>query len=259
MRTDTKGPPPGREPGGSAHPDPTPGAPLGTTSGRVVTLRKALVLSALVALLAGVLSAAGATYLAGGRAGELDGSVDTLTAQVDALAVQAGTLAAEVDALAVQAGTLAAEKADLTVAVADAQAQVDSLGEENAALRSQVAGLAPQEPVDAEVAFGKATRSSNWVPGRGAFLLGVNLTVTNPDTAEDAWFAASDVRLQGPDATAYPRLNESPAKGMTSRAELPDLLLAPSERVKGRLMFYVPKPVTELTITYHGTTAALSL
>jgi outer membrane murein-binding lipoprotein Lpp len=224
-----------------------------------VTLRKALALSALVALLVGVLSAAGATYVAGGQAGELDGTVDTLTAQVDALTVQAGTLSAEVDALSAQADSLAAEKADLTAAVADARARVDSLGEENAALRSQVAGSAPQEPADVEVTFGKASRANSaYLPRKGSFVLVVNVTVTNP-AAEDALFQKEDVLLKGPDDTRYPPLEQSPISSLEHRAQLPSLLLAPSERVRGRLVFYVPKPVTELTITYHGTTTALSL
>jgi outer membrane murein-binding lipoprotein Lpp len=259
MTTRTKATLPGAASRASAQPDPTPDASPGTTSSAVVTLRKALVLSALVALLVGVLSAAGGTYLAGGRAGELDGTVDTLTAQVDSLVAQAGTLTAEVDALVAQTDSLVAEKADLTTAVADARSQVDSLGEENAALRSQVAGLAPQEPVDAEVTFGKASRANSaYLPKKGSFVLVVNVTVTNP-AAEDALFSKEDVLLKGRDDTRYPPLEQSPISSLEQRAQLPSLLLAPSERVRGRLVFYVPKPVTEFTITYHGTTTALSL
>jgi outer membrane murein-binding lipoprotein Lpp len=252
MTTYAKGPPPGTASGGSAHPDPTPH--------RVVTLRKALVLGALVALLAGVLSAAGATYLAGGQTDdESQVSVDTLTAQVDDLAEQAGTLTAQVDTLTVQADSLAAEKADLTIAVADAQAQVDSLGEENAALRQQVADLAPgQQPPTAEVTFGEVSKADRPRP-KGSFLLFVDVTVTNPDDVEIAWFSPDDVQLSGPEGATYKPLRQSRLRSTVQYGELEDIVLAASERVKGFLVFYVPEPVTEFTITYHGTTTALSL
>jgi uncharacterized protein YoxC len=223
----------------------------------VVTQRRALVFGVLVALLVGVISAVGATYLAGEPTDELDGRVDTLTAQVDSLTAQAGSLTAQVDTLVAQADSLAAEKADLTTAVADAQAQVESLGTENAALRAQVAGLAPQEPVDAQVTFGKAFRTTSTSGMKGSFVLVVNVTLTNPDAAEDALFSKEDVLLTGPDDTRFPPQEQSPLS--RQRAQLPSLVLAPSERVTGRLVFYVPKPVTEFTITYHGTTTALSL
>ncbi len=247
MTTDTKGPPPGTASGLAAPANP----------GRVVTLSKALVIATLVALLVGVLSAAGATYLAGGEAGELDSRVGTLTAQVDTLTAQAGSLTAQVGTLTAQADSLAAEKADLTDAVADTQSEAESLGEENAALRAQAAGLAPREPVDAQVVFGKAFRATATSGVEGSFVLVVDVTLTNPDAAEDALFSKEDVRLTGPDDTRFPPQEQSPLA--RQRAQLPSLVLAPSERVRGRLVFYVSQPVTELTITYHGTTTALSL
>jgi hypothetical protein len=215
------------------------------------------VFGALVGLLVGVISAAGATYLARGSADGLDGRVDTLTAQVDILTAQAGTLTAQAGTLTADAESLAAEKAELTTAVDDARAEAESLGEENALLRAQVAGLAPQDPLDVQVTFGKAFRATSTSAVKGSFVLVVNVTVTNPDAAEDALFQREDVLLTGPDDTRFPPQEEAPLS--RQRAELPSLVLAPSERVRGRLVFYVPKAVTDFTIAYHGTTAALSL
>ncbi len=272
MTTYTKGPPPGTASGASAHPEPTPS--------RTVTLRKALVLGALVALVVGILSAAGATYVASGPTDEeLEGSIATLTAQVDSLAEQAGTLTAQAGTLNVQVDGLAAEKADLADSLADAQAQVESLGEQNAALRAQVADMtSQQEPPAAEVTFGsvlKATRihfqpdSADEDPAygyyrirpKGSFLLFVDVTVTNPDGVEDAWFSTYDVELKGPDDTTYSQVQRSKVRSPVPKmwGQLEDLMLAPSETVKGILVFYVPEPATEFTISYHGTTTDLSL
>jgi outer membrane murein-binding lipoprotein Lpp len=270
MTTYSKGPPPETASAAAAPPDQTPR--------RTVALRRALVVAALAALLVGVLSAAGATYLAGGPTDEeLEGSIATLTAQVDSLAEQAGTLTAQAGTLTVQVDGLAAEKADLAEALNDTRAQVDSLGEENAALRAEVADLTPDmEPPAAEVTFGsvsKATRilvpPGDWDerPGlyrirpKGSFLLFVDVTVTNPDGVDDAWFSSLDVELKGPDDTTYALVQRSKFRlpEPVHWGQLEDLMLGPSETVKGVLVFYVPEPATEFTITYDGATTDLSL
>jgi outer membrane murein-binding lipoprotein Lpp len=270
MTTYPKGPPPGTASAAAAPPDQTPR--------RTVTLRRALVVAALAALLVGVLSAAGATYLAGGPTDEeLEGSIATLTAQVDSLAEQAGTLTAQAGTLTVQVDGLAAEKADLADALATAQAQAESLGEQNAALRAQVADLTPDvEPPAAEVAFGSVSRVTRilFPPGdpderpgsylirpKGSFLLFVDVTVTNPDAVDDAWFSTDDVELKGPDDTTYAPVQRSKLRFPEPMhwGQLEYLMLGPSETVKGVLVFYVSEPATEFSITYDGATTDLSL
>ncbi len=272
MTTHTKGPLPGTTSGGSASPDPTPGASVGPTSGRMVTLRKAVVLGALVALVVGVLSAAGATYVAGGQAGELEGSVDTLTAQVDSLTTEVGDLTAEAGTLTAQVESLVAEKAELADTLAGAQAQVDVLGRENAALRAQVAESTPgEEPPAAEVTYGKVFRvDRRWALG-SAFLLVVDLTATNPDAEKDAYVYTGDFRLKGLDDTLYLLADRSPVGSLRDYRQWLDRLsenrnplryqlqVPPSETAKASLVFYVNRAVSGFTITYRGTSTALSL
>ena len=262
MTTHTKGPLPGTVSGGSGRPDHTPG--------RVVTLRKAVVLGALVALLVGVLSAAGATYVAGGQAGELEGSVDTLNAQVDSLTTQVDDLTAEAGTLTARIESLVAEKADLADTLAGTQAQVESLGAENAALRTQVGDIAGQQPVVADVSYGKVLKADrHWLKGN-AFVLIVDVTATNPDADEEAYLSRNDFRLKGLDDTLYLPADDSPVASergyrewvdrlSSSRNPLTYLQLAPSETAKASLLFYVNKAVSRFTITYHGSTTALSL
>jgi cell division protein FtsB len=267
MTTTTKGPPPGTASGGPIRPDPAP-----EKGKKVVTLRKALVLGALVALLTGILSAAGATYLARGQIDELDGNVDTLTSEVATLTEQADTLTAQADSLSAQADSLAAEKADLADTLAATQAKADSLEKENAALNQQfreLTGQDPVEPVFADVAYGKVLTFWEGVGTRKSFLLVVDVTVTNPDASKTAYFSAYDLRLRGPDDTVYPLFSQSTFADRSQnpgmpilpggRIQMQSLELAPSERAKGSVVFYVPKTVTKFTITYHGTSTALTL
>ncbi len=287
MTTNTKGWPPGAS-SVTTHPEQTPR--------RVVTLRKAAVLAALAALLVGVLSAAGAAYVAGGQADDaLEGRAETLTAQADGLTAEVDGLTADVEGLTAQADGLAAENADLADTLAGAQAQVDSLGDENAALRTQVANMTGQQPVVADVTYGKVLKVDQWwtrgvsptqdgVAVAEGFVLVVDVTATNPDADRDAYLSSRDFRLKGPDGTVFPLAERSPVaaayyypiflKRMPGgRIHFEDLMLGPSETAKASLVFHVNKPVTEFTITYpapsdpsyppswfdHRTTTALSL
>jgi cell division protein FtsB len=295
MTTHTKGPPPATASSVSAHPDHTPG--------RVVTLRKAAILAALAALLVGVLSAAAATYLAGmPDDGELEGRAETLTAQIDSLTTEVDGLTAEVDTLTVRADDLATENADLSDTLAGARAQVDSLGDENALLRTQIADMTGHQPVVAEVTFGTLlrvdrywTNPRTWDEGprsstfdrvalADAFVLVVDVTVTNPDADKDAYISSREFRLKGLDGTVFPLAERSPVapthgfrtfpQGMPGgRIYFEHMTLGPSETAKASLVFYVSPPVTEFTITYpapstityppswfdHRTTTTLSL
>jgi cell division protein FtsB len=260
MTTHTKGPLPGTAPGGSRPPDRTPG--------RVVTRRTAVVVGALVALLVGVLSAAGATYVAGGQAGELEGSVDTLTAQVDSLTTEVDDLTAEAGTLTARIEGLVAEKADLADTLTGTRAQAESLAAENAALRTQVGDLAGQRPVVADVAYGKVLKVDRWWLKGNAFVLIVDVTATNPAADEEAYLSRNDFRLKGLDDTLYLPADDSPVASergyrewvdRLSRSRLTYLELAPSETAKVSLLFYVNKAVSRFTITYGGTTTALTL
>jgi outer membrane murein-binding lipoprotein Lpp len=264
MTTHTKGPLPGTVSGGSGRPDHTPG--------RVVTLRKAVVLGALVALLVGVLSAAGATYVAGGQAGELEGSVDTLNAQVDSLTTQVDDLTAEAGTLTARIESLVAEKADLADTLTGTRAQAESLGVENEALRAQVSQSTPgEEPPAAEVTYGKVFRvDRRWVQG-SAFLLVVDVTATNPDAEKEAYVHSGDFRLKGLDDTLYLLADRSPVGSLSdyrqwlarlSETRNPlryQLQVPPSEAAKACLVFYVNRAVSSFTLTYRGTSTALTL
>jgi hypothetical protein len=251
MTTDTKGPPPGTAAGDSAQPDPN--------RPRLVSRRTAVVVGALGALLIGVVSGAAATSLESGRADETAGRAGALTVRVESLTAQVESLTADVDRVTARVDGLAAEKAELADTVAEAQARAESLAEANAALRERLADIITgSTPVAAEVGFGGVSRASSCCRGR-TFLLVVNVTVTNPDTAEEAYFSKGDVLLKGPDGTRFPPLEQSPVSSDVQRAQLPSLMLAPSERVKGSLVFYVSQAVTEFTVSYQGTSTALSL
>jgi hypothetical protein len=265
MATDSKGPAPGSA-------TRTPERP-GPGHGRVVTLRKATILGALAALLVGVLSASGAIYLVGGPTDELDRRAEALTVQADGLTVEVDGLTADVEALTAQADSLTVENADLADTLAGVQTQAGTLARENAALRTRVTDMTEQQPVVADVKYGKVLKVDQyWTGGfsptpdgwdlTDAFVLVVDVTVTNPDTDRDAYISSTQFRLKGPDGTWFPPAERSPVattygyyplflKRMPGgRLPLEYLTLGPSETAKASLLFYVSKPVTEFTISY---------
>jgi len=106
--------------------------------------------------------------------------------------------------------------------------------------------------------------------GKGEFFLIVDITARNPDPAKPADFSVYDFRLKGPDTTVFPLVEQSPvatqprfAGGVENlpggRIQILSQQLAPGETVKGSLVFYVPKPVSSFTLTYHGSTQQLRL
>ncbi len=251
MTTSTKGSASWTASGDSAQPVPTP-------SHRVVRLRKALVLGAIAAVLAVILGAAGATLLARGQVDELDRQVSALTSSVS-------RLTAQVD-------VLTSDKAELTAQAGRTRAEVEALTRQNTELRAQIEGTTGDQPVVATVSYDKVVKDDKWFIGDGGspFLLIVDVTVSNPDSAKDAYFSTYDFRLKGPDDTVYPLVDQSPVASQPrfysgvsdlpgGRIQVQSQQLAPSETVKGCLVFYVPKPVEKFSITYHGTTTALAL
>ena len=119
--------------------------------------------------------------------------------------------------------------------------------------------------------FGTALKDGSWFDylGTGEFLLIVNVTARNPDPTKPAELSVYDFRLKGPDNTVYPLLEQSPvatqprfAGGVENlpggRIQISSQQLAPGETVKGSLVFFVPKPVSRFTLTYHGTTQQLT-
>ena len=238
-----------------------PGGPTqlhATRSSRVMTIRKAIVLAAIAVVLAGILGAAAATLLTRGQVEDLDRQVGTLTSSVS-------SLTAQVD-------VLTSDKAALTAQASRTRAEVEALTRQNTELRAQLEGMTSEEPVVATVSYDKVVKEDKWFAhdGSGTFLLIVDVTVSNSDSAKDAYFSTYDFRLKAPDGTVYPLIDQSPVASQPrfysgvsdlpgGRIQVQSQQLAPSETVKGCLVFYVPKPVQEFSITYHGQTSALAL
>lgn len=225
-------------------------------SGRVVTVRRALALAAIAAVLAAILGAAAAVLFTRTQVDDLDRQVSTLTARVAGLGSQIEVLTSD--------------KAALTGQLSQARAEVAALTRQNTDLREQITGMSGPEPVVATVSYDAVTTAAKWfLPQDGAYFLIVDVTVANPDPQREAFFSTYDFRLKGPDATAYPILEQSPVaseprflSGVSDlpggRIQVQSQQLAPSETVKGSLVFFVTKPVSEFTITYHGQTTALT-
>ncbi len=247
----TNGPTPATMPGDSA--------PRGAKPpGRVVSIRKAVVLAVIAAVLTGLLSAAATTLITRG--------------QVDDLEAQVGTLTSRVSGLTEQVDGLAADKEGLTAAAGSSRAELEALTRQNAELRAQLEGAASEEPPVAEVSYDAVVKADTWFlhEGTGAFLLIVDVTVTNPDADRDAYFSPYDFRLKGLDGTVYPLIDQSPVASQPrflsgvsdlpgGRIQVGSQGLAPAETIKGSLVFYVPKPVQKFSITYRGQTSALGL
>jgi outer membrane murein-binding lipoprotein Lpp len=263
MTTHATGPAPGKASGDSFQPRPAPD--------RLVAIRRAVVVGAVLALLVGALSAAGATTLARARTDDLAGRADTLTAQVGSLTAQVDGLTADFDGLTTQVGSLTAEKADLADTLAGTQDRIEALGEEGTALRDQLDLMEGQQPVVPDVTYGSVLDVHPWwYPTTRPFLLVVDVVVADNDAEKDAFVSQGDFRLKGLDDSLYLLADESPASSRSDyrrvvghlpggRIQLRHLTLGPSETVKGSLVFYVNKAVSRFTITYGGTTTALSL
>lgn len=226
-----------------------------TPGKRAVSLRKALTLGVVGAVLVGMIAAGSTTWVMRRQIHDLDQQLAGLTSTVTDLTHQVDTL-----------GT---DKAALTAQLSDLRARADTLSQDNAALRAQLGG--PQ-PVTPDISFGTVLKDGSWFDylGTGEFLLIVDVTARNPDPAKPADFSVYDFRLKGPDNTVYPLLEQSPvatqprfAGGVENlpggRIQISSQQLAPGETVKGSLVFYVPKPVSRFTLTYHGTTQQLIL
>lgn len=113
------------------------------------------------------------------------------------------------------------------------------------------------EPVYATIDVTNSFAARDWFEeGSTEFLLVLDVNMTN-ETDEELWFSSYEMKLKGQDDTVYPSLGASPVgylaqnEGMKlpdGRLELSDVSLQPDERVRGSLVFYVPKAETKFKL-----------
>jgi len=233
---------------------------------RVVRLSFALALGAIL-----VVVAVGGGAIAAWRLSDLTGDLAAVRTERDTLDLRVQQLISTNGQLVERITDIDSQISGLVSEVHALEAEVQLLRAENASLEEQLLQLQNPDVAELIIVFGSAFRFCRTCFGAGEFLLVVDLTVSNPDTEDIAFFSTSSFKLKGPDNTVYPLLADSPVgrqprfiSGVTGlpdgRIEIRSQALEPGEVIRGVVVFYVTAAALEtFVISYDEFTAELKI